>query len=430
MTKLSRHIFTALSFVVLILLTSFFSETYASGDITVYGTVVQREHIPVAGAKLTFYSDSGDTVTSYTDEKGNYSAVLNHQTSVDAENPQGIILRQNYPNPFNPSTTIEFILNRPSDIQLDIYNILGQKVRMLTKGYKSAGTHLHQWDGADNNGKAVSAGIYIYTLHTDGFTLSGRMTLSDGHMDRISGHSAKITYAAKNSGSSYSVIIEKDGFETYIENNFSLNELSERKDFIMNPHDLFPIETGNEWVFMQSDSDSFEYLTGTPSIKIESDSTITGKNYFLMVQDWNKTLPDTMLIRREKEKIYRLISGADWMIYDFASPVGSSWHFPLSITSENDTVWVDVEKLDTSKINSNFPDRYSFFRFSVENTGDCWYEIYFLNFGPYLLRNYEISKGKWSVGLLEHFQALGSGTAIDYDFQGLTNHLHRIFDGL
>jgi hypothetical protein len=430
MINISKTVFIALSFITLFLSISFFAGNYASADITVYGNIVQREHIPIAGAKLSFYSDSGDTVTSYTDKKGNYSAVLNQETSVDAENLQGIILRQNYPNPFNPSTTIEFILNRPSDIQLDIYNILGQKVRILTKGYKSAGNHLYRWDGADDNGKAVSAGIYIYTLHADGFTQSGRMTLSDGSPSGVSSHSAKITHTSKNSGNNYSVIIEKDGFETYIENKFSLNELFERKDFKMTPHDLFPIENGNNWKFMQSDSDSFDYLTGTPSIKIDGISKIGGQDYFLMVQGWNKTLPDSMLVRREKEKIYRLINGANWVIYDFASPIGSSWNFPLSITSENDTVWVKVKKLDNTKIYEKNTDISAFFRFTVEKTGNIWYEIYWLNRGPDKFRYFNTASGIWTVGILENFQALGSGYCLDYDFPSLINFLKEIFEDL
>lgn len=67
----------------------------------------------------------------------------------------------NYPNPFNPTTTIAFNLSTNDNISLDIYNIKGQKVKNLYKGYASTGTHKIVWDGRDNNGNEVSSGIYF-----------------------------------------------------------------------------------------------------------------------------------------------------------------------------------------------------------------------------------------------------------------------------
>lgn len=83
--------------------------------------------------------------------------------------PAKFELAQNFPNPFNPTTDITFNLDRTANVDLSIYNMLGQKVRTLTSGSKIAGTHVLRWDGRDEAGSNVSTGIYLYTL-TDGST--------------------------------------------------------------------------------------------------------------------------------------------------------------------------------------------------------------------------------------------------------------------
>jgi len=83
--------------------------------------------------------------------------------------PAKFELAQNFPNPFNPTTDISFNLDRTANVDLSIYNMLGQKVRTLTSGSKVAGTHVLRWDGRDESGSSVSTGIYLYTL-TDGST--------------------------------------------------------------------------------------------------------------------------------------------------------------------------------------------------------------------------------------------------------------------
>jgi len=74
------------------------------------------------------------------------------------------LLYQNYPNPFNAGTEIRFQLPKNSDIELTIYNILGQAVRILTQGYKTAGHHIMKWDGRNENGLSVPTGVYFSRL--------------------------------------------------------------------------------------------------------------------------------------------------------------------------------------------------------------------------------------------------------------------------
>jgi len=89
--------------------------------------------------------------------------------------PTVYALSQNYPNPFNPTTTIAFALPEAADVNLVIYNILGQKVRTLVNGHMPAGYITTSWDGLDQNGRDVSSGTYIYRLEAAGHTFTRKM---------------------------------------------------------------------------------------------------------------------------------------------------------------------------------------------------------------------------------------------------------------
>ncbi|MCI0329676.1 MAG: T9SS type A sorting domain-containing protein [candidate division Zixibacteria bacterium] len=91
--------------------------------------------------------------------------------------PKEYSLRGNYPNPFNAKTVISFALPKESRVSLDIYNILGQKVKTLVNGMMPAGYQKIEWDGTDHNGLGVSSGVYLYKLKADEFSRVNRMTL-------------------------------------------------------------------------------------------------------------------------------------------------------------------------------------------------------------------------------------------------------------
>lgn len=84
---------------------------------------------------------------------------------VASDVPEQVATLVSYPNPFNPSTIIEFTLDRESNVVLAVYNMAGQKVRELLSGsHAAAGVHSVQWDGRDEAGIQVSAGVYISRL--------------------------------------------------------------------------------------------------------------------------------------------------------------------------------------------------------------------------------------------------------------------------
>lgn len=91
--------------------------------------------------------------------------------------PKIYSLEQNYPNPFNPTTSIRFALPERSHVTLEVYNILGEKVRQLADETLPAGYHDLVFDGRDNDGHELASGIYLYRLKTDRFTRSRKMML-------------------------------------------------------------------------------------------------------------------------------------------------------------------------------------------------------------------------------------------------------------
>jgi hypothetical protein len=86
---------------------------------------------------------------------------------VDAPLPTTFVLEQNYPNPFNPTTNIEFSLGSASNVRLDIYNVLGQRVTTLVNETLAAGPHRVLWDATTGNGHRVASGMYLYKLQVN-----------------------------------------------------------------------------------------------------------------------------------------------------------------------------------------------------------------------------------------------------------------------
>lgn len=139
---------------------------------------------PAAGALVTItdQADAQRTFTAYTNDQGQYTIQIT-TTGVDdpdVRNPGNFTLLQNYPNPFNPSTVIGYKLNKATHITIEIYNVLGQKVRSLIDGYQAAGTMQVIWDATNDLGHGVPAGLYIYSLRGNGATVNKKMLLIDG----------------------------------------------------------------------------------------------------------------------------------------------------------------------------------------------------------------------------------------------------------
>ena len=101
-------------------------------------------------------------------------------TAVDGKSsllPAAFILEQNYPNPFNPETAIRYELPAAAKTALEIYDVLGRRVHTLVEGAVAVGSHTIAWDGTDDRGQRVGAGVYVYRLRVEGTVLSRKLIL-------------------------------------------------------------------------------------------------------------------------------------------------------------------------------------------------------------------------------------------------------------
>ena len=92
--------------------------------------------------------------------------------------PQQFGLFENYPNPFNPSTTIRYDLAGAVDVNLVVYDVLGQKVRQLVDMRQPGGTYSVVWDGRNGQGQQVANGVYFYELKAGAFHSTRKMMLT------------------------------------------------------------------------------------------------------------------------------------------------------------------------------------------------------------------------------------------------------------
>lgn len=110
--------------------------------------------------------------------EADWSDIWSFQTSetVSAEEladlPEDVKLKQNYPNPFNPITTIRYAVPEETDVQLEVYNTLGEHVATLVSGRQSAGEYEVDFDGSD-----YSSGVFLYRLQSGDQVITRKMLL-------------------------------------------------------------------------------------------------------------------------------------------------------------------------------------------------------------------------------------------------------------
>lgn len=97
--------------------------------------------------------------------------------NINLEKPQEFVLFQNYPNPFNPTTEINYKIATVSNVQLTIYNQLGQRVRTLVNERQPVGPYQIRWDGRNDKGESVASGVYLYKLVSTNFIQIKKMLL-------------------------------------------------------------------------------------------------------------------------------------------------------------------------------------------------------------------------------------------------------------
>jgi hypothetical protein len=123
----------------------------------------------------TFVVDSNDPVTASL----TVPITITVDGAVDAPPvvavPTRLHLHPSTPNPFGDRTEIRFDLPRPGPVALKVFDVAGRLVRTLVDGEEPAGFRAVSWDGTDDGGARVSAGVYFYTLETAGESFRRKM---------------------------------------------------------------------------------------------------------------------------------------------------------------------------------------------------------------------------------------------------------------
>ena len=127
-------------------------------------------------------SESFDEINGYLNgsalgEKGiKIRQILSNYISAPAK-VEKFSLGRNFPNPFNPITTIDFTVPFHCHVQIEVYNVLGQRVKLLVDKSLAAGQNTISWDGTDGDGKPVPSGVYFYRMTADEFMEVRKMLL-------------------------------------------------------------------------------------------------------------------------------------------------------------------------------------------------------------------------------------------------------------
>jgi len=144
-------------------------DTDASHDLVAYG-----DYLYIAGDTQSYGAGKWDALLLKLNRR-----TRDFPTSVTEinESPRTFHLGQNYPNPFNPETVIKYQLSRASEVEISIFNLLGQKVTTLVRANQTAGLHKTIWNGKDKWGQPVASGFYLYQLKSSDFVAVKKMVL-------------------------------------------------------------------------------------------------------------------------------------------------------------------------------------------------------------------------------------------------------------
>ncbi len=119
-------------------------------------------------ARFVFMSDGSDVAEGFfIDDVSVGTTISSSDTGIPSEDEPTITameLYQNCPNPFSLSTTIRFALEIAGHATLKVYSVQGRLIRMLSDEYRGTGSHVVVWDGKDEFGEDVAAGVYLYRL--------------------------------------------------------------------------------------------------------------------------------------------------------------------------------------------------------------------------------------------------------------------------
>ena len=200
----------------------------ASAEPLLEGRVRLESGQPVADAQVQLFDltnlRQGAIARAMTDGRGYFALPLAAPTG--QARPARFELGPNYPNPFNPSTNIPYQLAALSEVRLEVFNLLGQRIAMLVDGERPAGFHTATWHATDAAGRAVAAGVYIYRMTVGVESQTGRMVLVDGQAGVSAAGAASVLSGVSGGGSDgaesevYGLIVSGEGLAPYVDSSF------------------------------------------------------------------------------------------------------------------------------------------------------------------------------------------------------------------
>lgn len=138
----------------------------AKDNLSIYGKD-ENEWLPIQSSVTELTNKISAQIT----DLGQFKVGITQPSVLSEKFPDEYLLMQNYPNPFNPITTIEYQIPKLSQVDLNIYNLLGQKVATLVSVKQPAGSYKLEWDAS-----GFESGIYFYKLETNqGFVITKKL---------------------------------------------------------------------------------------------------------------------------------------------------------------------------------------------------------------------------------------------------------------
>lgn len=144
----------------------------ATTEVTIEATVFDEPYHTLTFVYHDFDNDGERNIRMEKLDMPATTLSLSGLSTAAGELPTEFALAQNYPNPFNPSTILKFNLPVASQVNLDIYNVLGQRVTTLVDARLEAGEHQYEWDGSSS-----STGVYFYRIQTENNVETKKMIL-------------------------------------------------------------------------------------------------------------------------------------------------------------------------------------------------------------------------------------------------------------
>ena len=311
---------------------------------------VSADSIPISNASITFIDegDSSNKFTALTDVAGNYQLDIITGIREEPTAPTKFELAQNYPNPFTTSTAISYKLNQQSEVQVTIFDILGREIKKYNIGEQIVGVHGVFWDGKDNSGKRVAAGIYFYRLRVGKESLVNKMVFARGngisHNLTLSGNLVPMNLFKTKGKEKTKLIVQTKSYTCLIDNNNNtdpkiltreIKGIQIDRDTTINIMVLkksdsdayFPLNIGNEWTFQLTYFDPWigHDTTKTLDHKIITTKNVSGKIYygfdhampFFPVNSFIENFDSVFIRQNEKGDIMLLFDDSEYLYFSF-----------------------------------------------------------------------------------------------------------------